>query len=121
MGAKLGGIGTDTLTVEGVEALRGVEYEIIPDRIVAGTLLLAGAATRGDVTVTRCNPEHLRELLEKLEECGVETSTGVDWARTARRQHQGRNRNLDRTVSGLPDRFAAADVGVFVPRVPEPA
>ena len=46
--------------IDGVEELHGIEYEIIPDRIVTGTLLLAGAITRGDVTVRGCNPEHLR-------------------------------------------------------------
>jgi UDP-N-acetylglucosamine 1-carboxyvinyltransferase len=81
MGAKIAGLGTDTIVVDGVEELHGVEYEIIPDRIVAGTLLLAGAVTRGDVTVTGCNPEHLRAVLDKLVECGVVTMTGDDWVR----------------------------------------
>ena len=63
------------------DELHGVEYEIIPDRIVAGTLLVAGAVTRGDVTVTRCRPDHLGALLDKLVECGVVTMTGDDWIR----------------------------------------
>ena len=74
-------VGTDTIVVDGVEELHGVEYEIIPDRIVTGTLLLAGVVTRGDVTVTGCNPEHLRAVLDKLVECGVVTMTGDDWIR----------------------------------------
>jgi UDP-N-acetylglucosamine 1-carboxyvinyltransferase len=81
MGAKIAGLGTDTLVIDGVKELHGVEYEIIPDRIVTGTLLLAGAVTRGDVTVTGCNPEHLRAELDKLVECGVVTMTGEDWIR----------------------------------------
>lgn len=81
MGAKIAGIGTDTLRIDGVRELHGVEYEIIPDRIVTGTLLLAGAVTRGDVTVTRCNPEHLRAALDKFVECGIVTVTGDDWVR----------------------------------------
>ena len=81
MGARVSGQGTDTIVVEGVEALRGVEYEIIPDRIVTGTLLLAGGATRGDVTVRRCNPGHLTAVLAKLVECGVRVDTGPDWIR----------------------------------------
>jgi len=52
MGAKIAGQGGDTLRITGVAELHGVEYEIIPDRIVTGTLLLCGASTRGDVTVT---------------------------------------------------------------------
>ena len=64
-----------------MEELHGAEYEIIPDRIVTGTLLLAGAITRGDVTVKRCRPEHLGALLDKLVECGVVTTVGEDWIR----------------------------------------
>ncbi len=81
MGARVSGQGTDTILVEGVEKLHGVEYEIIPDRIVTGTLLLAGCATRGDVTVTRCAPAHLDVLLAKLGECGVRITTGETWIR----------------------------------------
>jgi UDP-N-acetylglucosamine 1-carboxyvinyltransferase len=80
-GAKIAGIGTDTLVIEGVRELHGVEYEIIPDRIVTGTLLMSGAATRGDVTVKRCNTAHLRALLGKLQECGVDVTAGEDWIR----------------------------------------
>jgi UDP-N-acetylglucosamine 1-carboxyvinyltransferase len=81
MGAKIQGQSTDTIAIEGVDELHGVDYEIIPDRIVAGTLLIAGAITRGEVTVTRCRPDHLSETLEKLTECGVVTATGDDWIR----------------------------------------
>ena len=102
MGAKVAGIGTDTMPIEGVEELHGVEYEIIPDRIVAGTLLLAGAVTRGDVTVTRCNPDHLRVMLEKLEECGVETTTGADWARVRAGSIKGGTEILTAPYPGFP-------------------
>ena len=81
MGAKISGIGSDTLIVEGVTELHGVDYEIIADRIVAGTLLLCGAATRGDVTVTRCVPDHLTALLDKMRGCGITITTGDDWIR----------------------------------------
>ena len=81
MGARISGAGTDTVMVEGVRELHGVEYEIIPDRIVAGTLLFAGAVTRGDVTVTQCKPEHLSAALERLSECGAQTTVGKDWIR----------------------------------------
>jgi len=90
------------MTIEGVEELHGVEYEIIPDRIVAGTLLLAGAVTRGDVTVTRCNPDHLRVMLEKLEECGVETTTGADWARVRAGSIKGGTEILTAPYPGFP-------------------
>jgi UDP-N-acetylglucosamine 1-carboxyvinyltransferase len=81
MGARIAGQGSDTVVIEGVRELHGVEYEIIADRIVTGTLLLAGSVTRGDVTVTGCRPEHLRALTDKLVECGVVTITGDDWIR----------------------------------------
>lgn len=90
MGAKIGGQGTDTIVIEGVERLRGgIEYEIIPDRIVTGTLLLAGAITRGDVTVTRTRPGDVSALQEKLVECGVEVTTGTDWIRAQARRVVG--------------------------------
>lgn len=81
MGAKISGQGGDTIVIEGVKKLHGVEYEIIPDRIQTGTLLLAGAITRGDVTVTRCRPNDLSVLMLKLQECGVEVTSGDDWIR----------------------------------------
>ncbi len=81
MGAKISGLGTDTIQVDGVKELHGVEYTIIPDRIVTGTLLLSGAVTRGDVTVTKCRPDHLEAFMMKLQECGVDLTYGVDWIR----------------------------------------
>lgn len=71
MGAKIKGAGTSTITVEGVERLKGVNYRIIPDRIEAGTYLAAAAVTQGCVTVTDANPNHLRAVLEKFEEAGA--------------------------------------------------
>ena len=81
MGARVLGQGTDTIVIDGVPELHGVEYEIIPDRIVTGTLLLAACATRGDVTVQRCAPAHLAFTLGKLVECGVKVTAGEDWVR----------------------------------------
>ncbi|HET9030013.1 MAG TPA: UDP-N-acetylglucosamine 1-carboxyvinyltransferase [Candidatus Aquilonibacter sp.] len=81
MGAKMSGLGTDTVVIEGVKELHGVEYTIIPDRIVTGTLLLCGAVTRGDVTITECRPDHLEAFMMKLQECGVDLTYGVDWIR----------------------------------------
>lgn len=79
MGAKIKGIGSESIVIQGVDELNGVEYTIIPDRIVTGTLLICGAATRGSVTVTDCVPEHLETLLTKLSECGVKVSGGNDY------------------------------------------
>jgi UDP-N-acetylglucosamine 1-carboxyvinyltransferase len=81
MGARIAGHGSEVIVVEGVRELHGVEYEIIPDRIVTGTLLLSAAATRGDVTVHRCNPSHNEALLAKLVECGTKITRGSSWIR----------------------------------------
>jgi UDP-N-acetylglucosamine 1-carboxyvinyltransferase len=74
MGAKIEGAGTPTIRVQGVEKLHGAEHTIIPDRIEAGTFLVAGAITRGDLLLTNCEPAHLGAVIEKLKECGVEIS-----------------------------------------------
>lgn len=74
MGAKIEGAGTSTIRVEGVTSLNGTEHKIIADRIEAGTFLIAGAITRGDLTVTGCVPEHVRALIVKLREAGVEVT-----------------------------------------------
>jgi UDP-N-acetylglucosamine 1-carboxyvinyltransferase len=72
MGAEIEGRGTDRMTIHGVEKLYAAESEIIPDRIEAGTYLIAVAATGGEVTVTDCNPAHLPSLLDKLRAAGME-------------------------------------------------
>jgi UDP-N-acetylglucosamine 1-carboxyvinyltransferase len=102
MGAKIAGAGTDTIAIEGVSALHGVEYTVIADRIVTGTLLLAGCATRGDVTVKRCVPEHLSAVLTKLGECGVEVTTGPDWIRAMARHITGGTDVLTAPHPGFP-------------------
>ena len=71
MGAKIEGGGTSTIRVQGVSSLRGAHYRINPDRIEAGTLLVAGAITAGDLTVAGCNPEHLGAVISKLQEAGA--------------------------------------------------
>lgn len=71
-GAKITGIGESRLTIEGVQELRGVDYEIIPDRIEAGTFMIAGAITRGDITLENIRVEHLTAVIDKLREIGVE-------------------------------------------------
>ncbi len=70
-GARISGAGTDVITIEGVRELRGSDHEVIPDRIEAGTHLVAGAITKGFVTVNRCRPDHLEALLIKLREAGA--------------------------------------------------
>lgn len=72
MGARIMGAGTGTITIQGVPKLYPCDYEIIPDRIVAGTVLIAAAATRGTVTLTHCNPSHITSLLQVLRRTGVQ-------------------------------------------------
>ncbi|MBS1824998.1 MAG: UDP-N-acetylglucosamine 1-carboxyvinyltransferase [Acidobacteria bacterium] len=75
MGARVEGAGTSRIRIEGVEALHGADHAIIPDRIEAGTFLIAGAMAGGDVTVSGCEPEHLTALVAKLRQAGAEIST----------------------------------------------
>lgn len=74
MGAKIEGHGTPTIRIEGVEKLHGATHEIIPDRIEAGTFLVAGAITGGDILLENCEHGHLKAVIEKLRECGAEIS-----------------------------------------------
>lgn len=79
MGAQIEGEGTEIIKISGVKDLNPVEEEIIPDRIEAGTYLLAAVATRGRVKIEECVPEHIAALLEKLEEMGCKVEQGEDW------------------------------------------
>lgn len=72
MGAVIEGAGTPTIRVRGVARLHGADHAIIPDRIEAGTFLIAGALTKGDLIVEDCNPEHLEALIAKMREAGAE-------------------------------------------------
>ena len=78
MGAKIKGAGTSTIHVQGVDKMHGARHRINPDRIEAGTFLIAGAITGGDLNVEGCNPAHLGALLAKLEACGVKLNVGKD-------------------------------------------
>jgi UDP-N-acetylglucosamine 1-carboxyvinyltransferase len=81
MGAKIEGAGTPTIRVKGVSKLRGARHRIIPDRIEAGTFIIAGAMTGGDLNVAGCEPSHLSTLLGKLHEVGVKTKSNPDSVR----------------------------------------
>jgi UDP-N-acetylglucosamine 1-carboxyvinyltransferase len=81
MGAKIQGAGTSTITVQGVAKLHGARHRINPDRIEAGTFLVAGAITGGDLNVDCCEPHHLGSLIAKLEQCGVKIEVGESHVR----------------------------------------
>lgn len=79
MGAKIQGIGTSTLVVDGVDRLHGCTYKVMPDRIETGTYLVAAAASRGSIKVTDTTKDILEAVIFKLEEAGARITTGDDW------------------------------------------
>ncbi|MFZ0772901.1 MAG: UDP-N-acetylglucosamine 1-carboxyvinyltransferase [Candidatus Sulfotelmatobacter sp.] len=81
MGANIEGAGTPTIHVKGVSKLNGAKHRIIPDRIEAGTFLIAGAMTGGDLNIAGCDPAHLGAILAKLKEVGVKTKSTADSVR----------------------------------------
>ncbi|MGA9738627.1 MAG: UDP-N-acetylglucosamine 1-carboxyvinyltransferase, partial [Candidatus Sulfotelmatobacter sp.] len=81
MGARIEGAGTPTIRVKGVSRLKGAKHRIISDRIEAGTFLIAGAMTGGDLNIAGCDPAHLGAVLGKLKEVGVKTKSNGDSVR----------------------------------------
>jgi UDP-N-acetylglucosamine 1-carboxyvinyltransferase len=100
MGAQIEGAGTSTIRIQGVERLHGADHTIIPDRIEAGTFLIAGAITAGDLTVTGCVPEHVAALVSKLQQAGADV-TQPD-ATSLRVRGGGRLRSVDMTTEEYP-------------------
>ncbi len=100
MGAQIEGAGSSTIRIQGVRRLHGAEHTIIADRIEAGTFLIAGAITGGDVAVTRCVPEHLTALVSKLREAGaIVSETAPD---TLRVSAPGKLSSVDVTTEEYP-------------------
>ena len=81
MGARIDGAGSSVVTIEGVDQLRPCSHRVIPDRIEAGTLLIAGAITGGDVRINDCIPGHIDALVQRMVECGFRIDRGSDWLR----------------------------------------
>jgi UDP-N-acetylglucosamine 1-carboxyvinyltransferase len=102
MGARVRGAGTETITVEGVEALGGAEHTIIPDRIETGTFLVAAAITNGELEIKDCQPEHLGAVISKLREAGVEIEEVNPTTLVARRSRTGLKAS-DVTTEPYPD------------------
>ncbi len=94
MGAQISGIGTDMLTIQGVDRLDGCTFTVMPDRIETGTFLTAAAAARGRVVLRDTCPEFLDAVLLKLEEAGAEISTGSNWVELNMRGNRPRAVNL---------------------------
>ena len=91
-GAKISGAGSDLITIEGIRELRGMDHEVIPDRIEAGTFLVAGAMTRGDVSVESCHPKQMEAVTMKLREAGADVVEGKE---SIRIKAVGRPRGVD--------------------------
>jgi UDP-N-acetylglucosamine 1-carboxyvinyltransferase len=100
MGARIEGAGTTTIRIQGVESLGGADHTIIPDRIEAGTFMIAGAITGGDLAITGCHPEHVGALVSKLQQAGVDV-TQPDQT-TLRVRGGGRLRSVDMTTEEYP-------------------
>lgn len=100
MGANITGEGTDTLTIEGVEALHGGTHRVTPDRIETGTFLVAGAISRGRVKLNETEPAHLEPVIAKLREAGAEVTVGDDWIEL--NMHGKRPKAVDITTAPHP-------------------
>jgi UDP-N-acetylglucosamine 1-carboxyvinyltransferase len=94
MGAQIRGAGTDRIVVNGVSRLHGASYEVLPDRIEAGTYLVAAAITRGKVRVKGTRPDHLDAVLAKLREAGALVQTGDNWIELDMRGRRPRSVDL---------------------------
>jgi UDP-N-acetylglucosamine 1-carboxyvinyltransferase len=99
MGATIEGAGSSVIRVRGVDKLHGTRHRINPDRIEAGTFLLAGAITGGDLRVTQCNPAHLSSVITKLQECGARLDVEGDSIRV---RSEGNLRSADISTEEYP-------------------
>ena len=100
MGGKIGGAGSSTIVIEGVERLHGTHYDVLPDRIETGTFLVAGAITGGRVMAKRARPKTLDAVLVKLEEAGAHINSGDDWIEV--NMHGRRPRAVDINTAPYP-------------------
>jgi len=115
MGARIEGIGSDTLRIQGVERLHGAHHRVLPDRIEAGTYAMAVAATGGDVTLVGCTAEHLATPFAKLAEAGIAVDPTPQGVRVAR--NGARPRGVDITTApfpGFPTDLQAQMMGLLV-------
>jgi len=102
MGARIRGAGSPTVIVDGVRELHGARHEVIPDRIETITFLIAGAITRGDVTVAGCRPAHVSAAIDKLEEMGAKVTSGRAWVRVQCDQRPTASQITTLPYPGLP-------------------
>ena len=111
MGAKIEGTGSYRLIVTGVKKLKGVSFDVIPDRIEAGTYILLAAATRGDILVKGADYAHLWALMDKLKQAGVDV-TREKTRSGSKQKDTAAGGDHDSSVSGIPDGLAGPIYGV---------
>ncbi|WP_199872883.1 UDP-N-acetylglucosamine 1-carboxyvinyltransferase [Inediibacterium massiliense] len=97
LGAKIKGAGTDTIKIEGVKELGGTRHTVIPDRIEAGTFMVAAALSGGDVTIENCLSDHVKPMIAKLRECGIEIEENPDSIRVI-----GKRKAIPTDIKTLP-------------------
>src|SRR5207245_1529563 len=114
MGARIEGACTERIEIEGVPELGGARHRIIPDRIEAGTLLVAGAISGGDVTVTGAAPRHLTATLAKLEECGAALTVDGDRVRCQGAERPRAADVITRPFPGFPTDMQAQFIALLV-------
>ncbi|TBH14825.1 UDP-N-acetylglucosamine 1-carboxyvinyltransferase [Thermus thermamylovorans] len=117
LGVEVRGLGSPILHVRGARRLGGGTYRIIPDRIEAGTYLLAAAATRGALTLTQVRPDHLDALLDKLRQAGHRVEVGPDWVRFTAAKHPEPFHVEAREYPGFPTDLQPI-VGAYLATVP---
>jgi UDP-N-acetylglucosamine 1-carboxyvinyltransferase len=100
MGARIQGAGSDRIIIDGVRSLHGTDYEVLPDRIEAGTYLVAAAITGGRIRLRNTRPDHLDAVLAKLAEAGGSVSVGADWVELD--MHGERPRSVDVRTAPYP-------------------
>jgi UDP-N-acetylglucosamine 1-carboxyvinyltransferase len=100
MGAKISGAGTDTIVIEGVERLSGIEYKVLPDRIEAGSYLVAAAITGGHIKLKDTRPDIMDAVLQSLREAGADITVGDDWIEL--HMHGRRPRAVDVSTAPYP-------------------
>jgi UDP-N-acetylglucosamine 1-carboxyvinyltransferase len=117
MGANISGAGSPTIAITGVEKLHGAEHEVIPDRIEAATFIIAAAATNGEVTIKNCRGDHLRAVIDKLNEAGVSVERKGENLIARRKTKNGKLKSVDVTTlpySGFPTDAQAQMMSLLV-------
>ncbi|WP_027414496.1 UDP-N-acetylglucosamine 1-carboxyvinyltransferase [Aneurinibacillus terranovensis] len=103
LGARVRGAGSDTIVVSGTKHLHSIDYKVIPDRIVAGTLLLASAITKGEIELHNVNPQHMISLLDITGQCGVEIEYAHDIMKVkSKKDFKAINRIVTAPYPGFP-------------------